>query len=345
MQKKKNTMLIILLCIILIIFALSYFLKPKSIQNSQDNTENSYVFLKGVTLSPISYQSDDFNNFLNILPTVANTISYQGSIDNLKNENNPAFVTESLAKSKNLHSIVIVSFFNQSTGKLNKELSTKVQSEYYDLLYNFVEQNNPKYLGIGIEVNLLKDKNTKEFKSVVSFIDSTMFQLNKKFPETTYFTVFQLEQLLGLKGGLFGGKNDTNNNDFALIDEFKNSEIIGLTSYPGLIYKKPSDIPVDYYKRINEYSNKKTLYTEIGWSSVDLSKEWKSSEQLQSQFISKFFSSIDKENTVGTIWSFLYDQDTKAPFNSMGLITRTNKLKKGYNTWINIENNYDKNNR
>ena len=62
-------------------------------------------------------------------------------------------------------------------------------------------------------------------------------------------------------------------------------------------------------------------FTEIGRHSADFPLGWESSEAELAAFISIFTALTDSLPVEIAIWNFMYDQETMAPFNSMGLIT------------------------
>ncbi len=136
----------------------------------------------------------------------------------------------------------------------------------------------------------------------------------------------------GLNGGLFGKANDPSLSQWNLLDRFPKMDLAAFTTYPGLIYWSPSEIPADYYSEIQQHTTKPVAFTEIGWHSAASPAGWESSNAEQAQFVTVFFnltSNLNKEMA-----SFLYDQNTIEPFNSMGLWNANNEAKPAWNTWI-----------
>lgn len=44
--------------------------------------------------------------------------------------------------------------------------------------------------------------------------------------------------------------------------------MIGFTSYPGLVFAEPEDVPEDYYRRLDEIADGRPVaITELGWQS------------------------------------------------------------------------------
>jgi hypothetical protein len=181
---------------------------------------------------------------------------------------------------------------------------------------------------------MLAEKSPEDFEKFVRLFAGTYDAVKQKSPDTKVFTIFQLEHVKGLKGGLYGGVNDPAAADWALIDRFPKADLVGFTTYPGLIYKDPSGIPADYYVEIRNHTSKPVAFTEIGWQSEAWPAGWESGDVEQAAFVTRFFEltgSLDKEMA---IWSFLYDPAAPKPFDSMGLIKKDGTVRPSWNAWI-----------
>ncbi|MBI4454044.1 hypothetical protein HY636_05360 [Candidatus Woesearchaeota archaeon] len=342
----------------------------------EEKSETNFL-LKGITLSPKSFQGDDFTGFFEKAKEMGNNnekeigndneegigdgnkkgmrngnefiISWSGDWNELSNINNggPKVITE-LAKNYNYIPLVIAQFFTQSTGKLLKPLDETTKKEYKNSAVMFAEKYKPKYIALGIEVNTLYTSSlsdsSSDFEEFVKLYNDIYDAVKAVSPDTKVFTIFQLEKMKGLNGGLFGGENDEKKAQWFLIGKFK-TDIIAFTTYPGLIYKNPSEIPDDYYSSIRAnlinlpeiYKQTPVAFTEIGWHSDASITGWESSEEEQAEFISRF-SELTKGLNEGNsleflIWSFMYDQNTIQPFNSMGLIDKDGNSKAGWKIW------------
>ena len=119
-----------------------------------------------------------------------------------------------------------------------------------------------------------------------------------------------------------------------ILNKFKKSDIIAFTTYPGLIYPNPSEIPADYYSEIKSHTTKPIAFTEIGWHSAASPKGWESSESEQAEFVKIFFNRTTGLNSEFIVWSFLYDQKTIEPFNSMGLYGTDGNAKTAWAEWL-----------
>ena len=306
--------------------------------NQENVTENTDEFpqkpLKGVSLSPRSFESEDFTKFFETAQQAGKIISWAGDWNELTMENGGPRVVTELASVYDYIPFVIVHFFTQSTGELIRPLNAETREKYLMSALSFVETYHPHYLALGIEVNVLYEKSPEDFEDFVTFYSEVYDAIKEESPTTKVFTIFQLERMKGLHGGLFGGENDPDNEQWWLLDKFPKGDIAAFTTYPGLIYKNPSDIPSDYYSEISLYTRKPVAFTEIGWHSTADIPGWESSESEQAEFVEIFFTLTGNMDIELMIWSFLYDQGITEPFKSMGFYDKDGNAKLAWNAWI-----------
>ncbi|MBS3122038.1 hypothetical protein J4434_04095 [Candidatus Woesearchaeota archaeon] len=339
-------------------------IKAATEKATTEEKSEANLLLKGITLSPKSFQGSDFTGFFEKAKEIGNNneketgkdneviISWSGDWNELSNLNNggPKVITE-LAKTYDYTPLVIAQFFTQSSGKLLRPLDETQKQAYKNNALEFAEKYKPAYLTFGIEINTLYEKYPNDFEAFIKLYNDIYDAVKATSPNTKIFTIFQLEKMKGLNGGLFGGENDEEKAQWFLIGKFK-TDIIAFTTYPGLIYKNPSEIPDDYYSSIEtnvetnlleSYKQTPIAFTEIGWHSDASITGWESSEEEQAEFVERFFE-LTKELSKGAdkqtetnieflIWSFMYDQNTIPPFNSMGLIDKEGNSKAGWRIW------------
>jgi len=292
-------------------------------------------FLKGVSLSPRSFSSEDFTSFFTEAQEAGDAVMWAGDWNELSNtQSGGPVVVASLSSQYDYVPIIEAQFFTQSTGQLVRPLDETNRRAYKDAAVAFAERYKPEYLGLGIEVNILYEKSPSDFDSFVSLYSETYDAVKAVSPNTKVFTVFQLERMKGLQGGLFGGTNNPDNAQWQLLERFPKSDLVAFTTYPDLIYKSPSEIPSDYYSEIAAHTSKPIAFTEIGWHTAASPAGWESSESEQEEFVTRFFnlsSGLDKELL---IWSFMYDPDTAEPFNSMGMRRSDGTARPAWDAWV-----------
>ena len=137
-----------------------------------------------------------------------------------------------------------------------------------------------------------------------------------------------------MKGlGFFGAPNGSS--QWSLLDKFPKSDVVAFTTYHNLVYSSPSDIPSNYYNEITIHTSKPIVFTEIGWHSAAEPIGWEATENEQAVFVSLFFNQTSTINPKFVTWSFLYDQNTIKPFDSMGLIDKNGNTKLAWDAWVN----------
>lgn len=215
-----------------------------------------------------------------------------------------------------------------------RTITAEAHQSYVTAAVDFVKKYNLKYLGIGIEINRIYEGSSANFDAFVSLFNDTYTAVKDASPTTKVFTVWQLEKLKGLNGGLFGGRNDPTKNEWSLLTKLDRADFFAFTTYPGIIYTDPNDIPADYYSEIKTHTGKGLGFTEIGWMSGASIKGWESSENEQARFVAKFADLAKALNSQINIWSFLYDQNVIEPFTSMGLIDKNGQKKTAWTAWV-----------
>jgi hypothetical protein len=231
--------------------------------------------------------------------------------------------------------VIEVNFFDQNTGELLHPLSAANRDAYQAKAVEFAQKYQPPYFGIGVEIDTFYRKNPKEFDNFVTLFNSAYDAIKEASPHTRVFTTFQLERMRGLRGGIFGGTNETSKNNWSLPDKFSKADLIAFTTYPGLIYKDPADIPSDYYAAIRKYTSKPIAFTEVGWSSSDGIRGWESSEAEQKKFVERFFSLTSEVGDIElAIWIHLYQQSTAEPFGEMALYRAAGTPKPAWGAWV-----------
>lgn len=206
------------------------------------------------------------------------------------------------------------------------------KERYKNSAVAFAERYRPEYLGFGIEVNIMYEKSPEDFEEFVIFYNDVYDAVKAVSPNTKVFTVFQLEKMKGLTFWSTS-PSDSAKAQWQLINEFK-SDIAAFTTYPGLVYKDPSEMPADYYNEIKMHTSKPVAFTEVGWHSDASPVGWESNDAEQAQFVTRFFNLTESLDREMVIWSFMYDQNTSEPFRSMGLYRSDGTAKQAWSEWL-----------
>lgn len=282
--------------------------------------------LKGVSVSPRSFEPEDFNDFLQKVGETQDVLLWAGDWIEVSEGRAPKTFTE-LSQQYYYTAIIEVGHYIQETGALFRPLEDYSQ-EYLDSTLDFVGEYKPAYFGIGVEVNIFAEKNPEAFEEFVPFYNQVYDAIKEVSPNTKVFTVFQLETMKGLD--MWEIKE--NEPHWDMIDRFK-LDVVAFTTYPGLFYREVTDIPPDHYAEIMSHVSKPVAFTEMGWHCSDSPEGWESSETEQAEFINKFFDLTEELDVEVAIWSFMYDPDIFEPFNSMGLISEEDHERLAWDVW------------
>ncbi|MFN0152682.1 MAG: hypothetical protein ACKVU1_18420 [bacterium] len=292
--------------------------------------------LTGVSLSPRSFTLDGISDFIARAREAGTVVSWAGAWSELDVAGAAPAVVAAIARGEGFVPLVETAFYNPATERLILPLSPLVRADYKRRAVAYADSAQPRYLALGIEVNLVADVLPADFELFVALFNETYDAIKTVSPSTQVFTIFQLEQMKGLRGGLFGGTNDTTAARWDLLDRFAKSDLVGFTTYPGLIHKNPSEIPADYYAEIASRTTKPIAFTELGWHVSATIPEWESDEAEQAAFVARFadLAAPLGSQTEMVIWSFLYDAGLPEPFVGMGLRRDDGSARPAWDAWL-----------
>lgn len=299
-----------------------------------DDEPAKAVSLRGVSLSPRSYVADDFVEFLERADEAGEILTWAGDWIQLGDSTAAPRVVAEIAADYNLRAMILSNFFAPDDSLL-RPFNDSTRAIYLQFAADFAFRWEPPYMGFGNEINFLHENLPQEFDEWVAFFPQVYDAVKAASPSTKVFTVFQLERMKGLRGGLFGGVNDTTDHDWGLLDRFPQSDYAAFTTYPGLIYRTPGEIPADYYTSfVSSQTSKPVIFIETGWHVNAEPVGWEGSEAEQAEFVTTFFARLEPLAPQIVIWSFVYDQPTSLPFNSMGLRRADGTARPAWDAWL-----------
>lgn len=287
----------IIACFFLAILLVGCGTAPAAQQAQEQATPSA---LKGVSLSPRS--TAEFGAFFAKAAEAGDALTWAGPGDQLADEKAAPHVVVQLARKQGLEPIIIVDEADASA------------------IIAFVKKYGIRYVGIGNEIN--------SGGPDVERVNAIIADVKAAVPDVTLFTTFQLEWMVG-GGGLFGKSIAPHLNQLAESE----ADMIVFTTYPGLLFKDPSEIPDDYYAQIKQHTTKSVGFSEIGWFR-DGPAGWESSQDEQARFISRFSELTKDLNAKLVIWPFVYDPATHEPFDSAGLLTGDQETSPAWQAWL-----------
>lgn len=290
---------------------------------------------RGFSLSPVDYEGDSLVEFLETASANGDAIERVGDILEWEEPPNSGLaVVDGLAEEYGYFPLSITGVFNVDDGVLLRPIDDETFDRYVAAARSYAANHQPPYLGLGVEIDTQWRLRPQEFDRFAELFAAVAAAVDEVSPETEMFTSFQLERLSGMLGGLFGGVNDPELALWTLIDRFPDADIIAFTTYPGLVFTDPAQIPDDYYSRLNDYAGgRRIAFTEMGWQSDGQYGDYSGSEEKQLAFVRRFHELIEDADVAFYIWSFLYDQQVQGPFASMGLVDRALRPKAAWWEW------------
>ena len=290
--------------------------------------------LRGFSLSPRSYDQAGLAEFFaaaadgDFVERVGDVIEWEGSAGTALG------LVDAAADERGMASISITGVFDVADGSLLRPLDHATFDRYIAAARSYAAARQPEYLGLGVEIDTQWRTHPEDFDRFVELFTAVAGAVHEVSPETRMLTAFQLERLSGMQGGIFGGDNDPSLAAWDLIDRFPDADVIGFTTYPGLVFASPADLPDDYYRSIGAHTGGRPIaFTEMGWQAAGDFGEYSGSEQEQAEFVARFAELTAGVDVAFSTWSFLYDQTAPGPFASMGLLRSDGLARPAWDAW------------
>jgi hypothetical protein len=287
--------------------------------------------LKGVSFSPRNYTGEGIVDFFTKASESNDLITWVGDWVQLNDSSTAPYLVYGMRDLYGYEALVITAYIDQGSGVFIRSLDEETKQMYLDSALSFASTYKPRYLGFGVEMNIVEKNNPEAYKEFKAFYPTVYDTVKEVSPDTLVFTVWQLEHMKGFDGGLFGGVNDPDNAQWSLLDDFK-LDIAAFTLYPCLIYTDPEEIPDDYLTEIADQTDLPIAFTEMGWFREGFTG-WESTAAEQAAYIDRYFELSEPIDPVFTIWSFYYDPDTIEPFRTMGLLDVDGMETAALDTW------------
>lgn len=292
--------------------------------------------LRGVSLSPRSYGEDDFSEFLERVSEADFAVRWAGDWAELGREDSAPTVVARLSEGYDYPVVIDAGVYSVGESQLNRPLDEETLANYVESAGSFAEQFEPAYMGFGVEVNIHAEDQPAEFETFVSLFEETYDAVKAVSPDTQVYTTFQLEWLMGLRGGQFGGTNDPEQAQWELLDRFPKADLVGITTYPGLVYQNPSDVPDDHYAGIADRTDRPLAVTETGWAhSNDAGPDWETSEDEQAAFVRRLFELTADLDLALLLWLFVYQPSgVEQAFEAMSLRRDDGTARPAWDAWV-----------
>lgn len=198
----------------------------------------------------------------------------------------------------------------------------------------YASRHEPVFLVLGVEVDSAAKQDPVWLDAFAPWYADAYAAVKEASPDTLVFPSFQLEQMRGLTGGLFGGP-ETTDASWELLDRFQDRDATAFTTYPGLVHRDPSDVPPTYYTDLTDLFPGPLVFTEVGWHAGDTIEGWESSDEEQMRFVQRFLDDASSPlDPRFAVWLALHDQAAAPePFRSMGLVGADGNARTAWDLW------------
>ncbi|WP_267639427.1 hypothetical protein [Haloarchaeobius amylolyticus] len=289
----------------------------------------------GVSLSPRSYEGADFTEFFERAGEAGTVVRSGGAWAELGSPDSGGTAVAGLAEQFGYTAAVEVNVFDSGSGEPDRPLSEATIEENVELARAFAQEYRPAFLGLGVEVDTFYRESPEAFERYVTLAEVAAQAVKEAVPETTVGVGFQLERLRGLRGGIFGGENDPESANWELLDRFPSADVLTFTSYPGMLYEDPADIPDDYYTSVFDRVDRPVGLTETGWTASTVVEGWPSSEAKQARYVDRLFELTTDVELALALWAFVYDQPgVPTAFETMGLRRPDGSPRPAWDAWV-----------
>jgi hypothetical protein len=121
----------------------------------------------------------------------------------------------------------------------------------------------PDYLALGVEMNMYYQYNPEDFDAFVSLYFEAYDAVKELSPDTLVFPTFQMEELQSLLPASEGHPPQ-----WHLLQRFEPKlDLVAISTYPSFAFDTPDDIPDDYYRQLETYTDRPIAIAEMGYSS------------------------------------------------------------------------------
>jgi hypothetical protein len=199
----------------------------------------------------------------------------------------------------------------------------------------YVAKNyRPDYLAIGVEVNMLRDRNPKQFEAFVSLYREAWTNAKAASPKTKIFPTFQLEDVDGRLGNVHPPAWDA-------LESFKGyMDVLAISTYPYLTeFNNAGAIPPEYYSQLKTKFDGEIIISETGYPSAPVPGQTTlGTEEDQQVYLSRLLTEADRLGFSLVVWFAALDpafarEGTSAVFRDVGLRKSDGSNKLAWTTW------------
>lgn len=194
----------------------------------------------------------------------------------------------------------------------------------------------PRYLAFGVEMNSYYDNQPQDFEHFVTLYREAYDGVKEVAPDTMVFPTFQLERLQGRRPD-----GERAAAQWSLLDQFEpRLDMLAVSTYPGLVFGHPDEIPDSYYARLRTYTDRPIAIAQTGYSSgPGRDGQNEGNELEQAAFVMRILDDTEALDMPFLVWFTAWDPPIAddPPFDllqHLGLLRTDGTEKASWAVWI-----------
>ncbi|MBK6664168.1 MAG: hypothetical protein IPG47_15915 [Thermoflexaceae bacterium] len=188
----------------------------------------------------------------------------------------------------------------------------------------------PDYLAIGVEINMLAERNPVQFQAFASLYREAYEVAKKNNPKGKVFPTFQLEDLEGTF-------EISHSPHWELLDTFRGAmDALAISTYPFLGDVRTADeVRPDYISQLKTHFDGEIIIAETGYASMPVEgKANVGTEEDQRAYLERLLAAAEANRLGAVIWTAALDPSFAAPaLRSIGLRQADGSNKLAWTTW------------
>jgi len=197
-----------------------------------------------------------------------------------------------------------------------------------------VRNYEPEYLAIGVEVNMLRDRDREQYDAFVSLYAEAYANAKDANPDTKVFPTFQMEDIEGSLGEVHPPRWE------ALADFTGRMDVLAVSTYPYLTdISTAGDILEHYYNQLTARFAGEVMIVDAAYPSAPLQGyPLVGTEEEQARFVERLLNDAEASGFSAVIWRAALDpsyarEGTLAAFRDIGLRKGDGTNKAAWGLW------------
>lgn len=277
---------------------------------------------------------DDWITLFAAVPSLGGTIGNYAPLADLA-------ANQAVGVAAGLQVLPVTGFHHDLGGRLEVTVDFADPAQRAAFLHDlrtFVAAYEPRYLGVGNEVNRVWEQDRAAFEGWLAALPEIRDAVREASPHTQVFATFQYEFLVGLDTITGEGREP----DWTPVElASPHLDLVAFTSYPYFGFEDPEHIPSDYYAAIRAHTDRPVGFTELGWPSGPIQPLEGSalaglggSPEEQEAFIRRLPELLAPVAPPFALWVWAYDTPAVGPtFESLGLSSHSGEAKPALRAW------------